>query len=287
MWLRPRELSVAAVLAVAFAVLAVLTTLPAVAAWDVRIDLAVNTVVATNSALRVAALAVTTAGSPTAIDILTGVAVIAVWVRGERAWRVRTALYLVAARLLELGIETAAKLLTNRHRPVVPHPLATAHDTSFPSGHTAGTAVLCVSLLVLAWPGLSRRARGGGAVIAAVAVAAVGASRVLLGLHYVTDVLGGALLGTATALALTPMLTPHRSTRFICGRNHPRFGDRTGGGALVRGDDCPCVREVVGKITGGDPWIGLVLRACASAKPRRGPTPKHSDRRGRAGTGGA
>ena len=29
-----------------------------------------------------------------------------------------------------------------------------------------------------------------------------------LGLHYLTDVLGGALLGTATALALTVLLTP-------------------------------------------------------------------------------
>jgi undecaprenyl-diphosphatase len=205
---RRRELGVAAVLAVAFAVLAALTTLPAVAAWDLRIDLAVNTVVATDPALRVAALAVTTAGSPTAVDILTGIAVIAIWVRGDRTWRLRAALYLIAARLLELGIETAAKLLTDRHRPVIPHPLATAHDTSFPSGHTAGTAVLCVCLLVLAWPGLSRQARAGWTTAAAIAVLAVGASRVVLGLHYVTDVLGGALLGTATALALTPLLTP-------------------------------------------------------------------------------
>jgi membrane-associated phospholipid phosphatase len=72
--------------------------------------------------------------------------------------------------------------------------------------------VLCVSLLVLAWPRLSGRARGVGAAAAAIAVLAVGASRVLLGLHYLTDVLGGALLGTATALALTPLLTsPHRN----------------------------------------------------------------------------
>jgi membrane-associated phospholipid phosphatase len=67
--------------------------------------------------------------------------------------------------------------------------------------------VLCVSLLVLAWPGLSRMARGGWVGAAAAAIIAVGASRVLLGLHYVTDVLGGALLGTATALALASLLT--------------------------------------------------------------------------------
>ena len=49
-------------------------------------------------------------------------------------------------------------------------------------------------------------ARGGGVGVAAVAIVAVGASRVLLGLHFVTDVLGGALLGAATALALTPLV---------------------------------------------------------------------------------
>jgi undecaprenyl-diphosphatase len=92
-------------------------------------------------------------------------------------------LYLVAARLLELGIETGVKYLTNRRRPVLPHPLATAQDPSFPSGHTAGTTVLCVSLLVLAWPGLSRVARGGWVAAAAVTIIAVGASRVLLGVH--------------------------------------------------------------------------------------------------------
>jgi membrane-associated phospholipid phosphatase len=61
---------------------------------------------------------------------------------------------------------------------------------------------------VLAWPRLSRAAGGGWTGGAAVAIAAVGASRVLLGVHYLTDVLGGALLGTATALALSPMVTP-------------------------------------------------------------------------------
>src|SRR4051812_24605669 len=117
---RRRELAVAAVLAVAFTVLAVLTTLPPGAARGLPGDLAVNTVAATDPALRVAALTVTTAGSPAAVDILTGIAVIAIWAWGARAWRVHAALYLVAARLLELGIETAVKHLTNRHRPMIP-----------------------------------------------------------------------------------------------------------------------------------------------------------------------
>jgi len=205
---RRLEIGVAAALAAAFAIVAVLTTVPAVAAWDLRIDVAVNGLVSANSAMRTAAFAVTTAGSPEAVDVLTVIAVIAVWMWGDRAWRTRAALYLAAARLVELGVETALKHLADRHRPLLPHPLATAQDASFPSGHTAGTAVLCVSLLVLAWPWLSRAGRAGWTGAAAAAIAAVGASRVLLGVHYVTDVLGGALLGTATALALSPLVTP-------------------------------------------------------------------------------
>jgi membrane-associated phospholipid phosphatase len=200
------EVGVAAVLAGAFALLAVLITLPAVIAWDARTASAVNTAVAADATVRAVAVVVTTAGSPVAVDLLTAVAVTLIWLRADRPWRVRAVLYLVTARLVELGVETAVKSLTARPRPLLPHPLATAQDTSFPSGHTAGTAVLCVSLLVLAWPQLSRGARAAWSVSAAAAIIAVGVSRVLLGVHYPTDVLGGALWGMATALGLAPIV---------------------------------------------------------------------------------
>jgi membrane-associated phospholipid phosphatase len=136
------------------------------------------------------------------------------WRYGDsRAERVRAAVYLVGARLVELGLETYVKSLVARPRPSVPHPLATATDASFPSGHTAGTTVLCAAVLLLVQARSHRPQHQPmpWLVLAATLVTAgVALSRVLLGVHYPTDVAGGVLLGIATALALTPILTPSR-----------------------------------------------------------------------------
>jgi len=93
------------------------------------------------------------------------------------------------------------KLIVARSRP----PTDTVHalvsitgHTSFPSGHTAFAASLAwAAILVLAHPGLQRRL----AVLAGVLfTAAVGLSRVYIGVHYPTDVLGSVLITTAGIL---------------------------------------------------------------------------------------
>ena len=197
-------------LLVAFAVLGVLVVLrwPPILERDLATDVAVHAVVLREHLLLTAAVIVTNAGSPVSVNIIT------VLVAGLLLYRRRmgAAVYLAAARLLELGVETAVKHLVGRPRPVLPDPVGHASSFSFPSGHTAGTAVLCAALLVLA---LRRRAPwvapAGVAIvtiaIAAIAILAVAASRVLLGVHYPSDVLGGALLGIACALILRPLLT--------------------------------------------------------------------------------
>jgi membrane-associated phospholipid phosphatase len=68
----------------------------------------------------------------------------------------------------------------------------------FPSGHTMGATCLAFALGFILWrcaarPGL--RALGTVALVAGVAVIAL--SRLILGVHYPTDVLGSILLGTA------------------------------------------------------------------------------------------
>ena len=73
-------------------------------------------------------------------------------------------------------------------RPLIEPPL----DRSFPSGHTASSAATAASLLLT---GSSLRAP---ALLLALLIAA---SRLYLGVHYLTDILGGAAAGIASAFA--------------------------------------------------------------------------------------
>ena len=92
--------------------------------------------------------------------------------------------------------------------PTSSPPLTTAAGFSFPSGHTSGTTALCVSLLVVLLPVLHRRGRT-VAMVAAVALSvAVAASRVLLGVHFSSDVVGGLLAGSLVALTAAALLLP-------------------------------------------------------------------------------
>jgi undecaprenyl-diphosphatase len=67
------------------------------------------------------------------------------------------------------------------------------HDHSFPSGHAA-TSFACATTLALAFPRL--------AAPLYLLAAAIAYSRVYVGVHYPLDVLGGAVLGIAVAIAL-------------------------------------------------------------------------------------
>lgn len=71
-------------------------------------------------------------------------------------------------------------------------------DFAFPSGHAAQATLLYGALLALLWRRTaSRRARVATTLAAALLVAAVGASRLVLQAHWLSDVLGGVLVGAA------------------------------------------------------------------------------------------
>jgi|SRR6266511_1183973 len=121
----------------------------------------------------------------------------------HRRWR--DALFLAAATFAVPALNPLLKLLFERPRPALWPRLESAHGYSFPSGHAMSSAAIIAALIVLAWPTRWRWPTlllGGGFVLA------VGASRLYLGVHYPSDVLGG----WAIALAAIAFLQVLRSS---------------------------------------------------------------------------
>lgn len=119
------------------------------------------------------------------------------WTWLRRGMRARS-LWAFVTMMIGWNLFLQAKLLVQRARPVVDDPVSTAPGYSFPSGHAANTASICLVCVVLLWPLLrSRAARVTAVVTAAVLVLSVLLDRVFLGVHYPSDVTAGLLLAAA------------------------------------------------------------------------------------------
>ena len=137
--------------------------------------------------------AVSLLAKPITLWVIAGVAVVWLW----RIGRPRIAVFVVVTSLGGGLVDTLVKVAVDRPRPVVDHPVATAFGKSFPSGHAMGATVVYGALLVAFWTLLPRRARRPALAATVALVLAVGTSRLLLGVHFLTDVVGGYLLGLA------------------------------------------------------------------------------------------
>jgi undecaprenyl-diphosphatase len=112
----------------------------------------------------------------------------------------RLAGYVVATPLLSSLLNTVIKAVFKRPRPSFEDPLATGHGTSFPSGH-AQAAVVGVGLILLVLaPRVTRWVRAVLVLLGSAFVLLIGLARITLGVHYLSDVVGGYLLGAAFLL---------------------------------------------------------------------------------------
>lgn len=133
-------------------------------------------------------------------------ALVAVWLLYSRAWRL--ALWLVLTAAVGTVLQQVVKSAVGRPRPVWRHPVDSAHYAAFPSGHVMTATVTCGVLLWILW----LRHRGSGwwwtaCAVSAVSCVGVGFTRIWLGVHWLSDVVGGLLLGLAT-VAVAVLVCP-------------------------------------------------------------------------------
>jgi undecaprenyl-diphosphatase len=121
------------------------------------------------------------------------------------AWRFRRIAVLGYFAAIGLGVSllnNGLKHLVQRERPAVLN-LTSFGGYSFPSGHTAAAAACWAAIALVVARRWKRRGRFFAALVALGITLAVAASRVLLGVHWLTDVIAGAITGWTWFLLVT------------------------------------------------------------------------------------
>ncbi|MFE9258922.1 phosphatase PAP2 family protein [Streptomyces sp. NPDC006879] len=143
---------------------------------------------------------------PSVLRLLTAGVAAALWWRGQRrrAWWVLGTL--AAAGALNNGL----KLAVGRPRPQWIDPVDSAPHAAWPSGHALTAAVVFGLLVWILWDRVPVLV---SASVAVVSVLGVGFTRLYLGVHWLSDVLGGWLLGSALVLSSVRLFARGRPGR--------------------------------------------------------------------------
>lgn len=179
---------------------------PPLRSWDLRAEKAV---VLRPGVARDLVLALTQLGAPLLLEAVAVALVVVLLLRGRH----RLAGYVALSVLGAEAVGFVAKEVVARVRPCAGQ-LSCPHSTSFPSGHAVGAAAFWTTAAVLLLPGVGRRA---WVLVAVAPVVAV--TRVLLGVHYPSDVAAGLLMGGCWAAGCTAVFSAWRQER--AGREVP------------------------------------------------------------------
>jgi undecaprenyl-diphosphatase len=196
-----RVLAALAALSLLFLCLSLLAHHPALAAWDRQVTLWLQA--CRSSALDRLVIAVTRLGDFRWLAALC-LGVAAALLRGGRPWGA----LLCAATLLVFPLNGLLKHWVGRPRPAgdAITILLPAVGLSFPSGHAMSAAVVYGCVGLMAWLHLTRPLARWTALLGCTFLAlAVGLSRVYLGVHWFSDVLGGWVAGLLLLLLLAQL----------------------------------------------------------------------------------
>lgn len=146
----------------------------------------------------------TALGEPTVLIAASFVVALVLWLRGHR----HLPFVFIAITMVGRGVSELQKYLIARPRPDLETHLVVVKTSSFPSGHANSSMIfyLCIALILTAgtrWQGLA-------VALAILLSLLVGVSRVMLGVHWPSDVIGGWALGM-----LWVLLTLRLAGRFV------------------------------------------------------------------------
>jgi len=174
---------------------------------DVHLDTLAYALVLRSEWLLAVARGGTWLGAPVVIFLASAALMVALLRVGRR----RSALLVLLSALGAYALSTLGKLVVGRARPSFDEAVATAQGNSFPSGHATGSAAFYAVLAVVLLPVLRNRWRR-LVVAAAVAIPLlVALTRVLLGVHYLSDVTAGLLLGWGWTVSCTAVFAVWRT----------------------------------------------------------------------------
>ncbi|HEX7154658.1 MAG TPA: phosphatase PAP2 family protein [Thermoanaerobaculia bacterium] len=151
-------------------------------------------------------------GTPVGLAVLLVIAGIGLAL--EKRWRWIG--YLVVTSTVGGLLNLALKSFFARARPELAERLRDAHGYSFPSGHAMGSTIVFGALAYIAFRVLRRwRWRAAALSLAATMAVSISASRVYLGVHWISDVAAGLVAGTIWVVTTTVAYESFRRIRLI------------------------------------------------------------------------
>jgi undecaprenyl-diphosphatase len=150
------------------------------------------------------------------LSVLLPVAVVVGVLVGAKSRSVATAIAPWLSVVVCAQIVTVLKKATDIVRPPSQFQVIQIRNPSFPSGHAANTTALIVGVVVVVWcvAEISRRTKMWVTIGGAVIVIAMGLTRIVLNVHWLSDVLAGWCVGAAVGLAIAGVSVAVRQLNF-------------------------------------------------------------------------
>ncbi len=134
--------------------------------------------------------------SSTVVKVVVTLIIAAAMALAWRRWH--EPVFVIGTLLFEAGAFVAITTIVQRSRPPVEQLEGSTIGSSFPSGHVAAATVYAVVAMVLFWHSRSTVVRRIAAVVAVALPLIVGAARLYQGMHHLSDVVAGIVLGVVS-----------------------------------------------------------------------------------------